>query len=193
MAANRQAVNSESKTGMTEPKAEPGPKPIETFYNGILYRSKLEACWAAFFDHLDVRHDYELDAYALDAGNYTPDFWLPDVDDHGGMWIEIKGRDPKKAELLKCRELHEKTGYKVALFIGMPMRHVIARIGDRNVILWSDGVSVYLSNLLGVLVPDANTAIIHHAGVMAHQAVRWSPDITGKINRANKSWSKRKH
>jgi hypothetical protein len=60
---------------------------IETPYNGILYRSRLEARWAAFFDHLGVEAYYEYEGFKTEHGNYLPDFWLPQL----RLWVEIKG------------------------------------------------------------------------------------------------------
>lgn len=43
-----------------------------TKYNGVLFRSRLEARWAAFFDLVRWRWDYE----PIDLVGWTPDFWL---------------------------------------------------------------------------------------------------------------------
>ena len=49
----------------------------ETTYNGITYRSRLEARWAVFFDKLGIKYNYEPEGYKLDNGlNYLPDFYL---------------------------------------------------------------------------------------------------------------------
>lgn len=62
-------------------------KAIETEYNGFLFRSRLEARWAVFFDTLGVAYRYEPEGYVLrDGTHYLPDFWLPELD----CWIEIK-------------------------------------------------------------------------------------------------------
>lgn len=53
-------------------------KAIETHYQGCLFRSRLEARWAVFFDALDIPWEYEKEGYDLgEAGWYLPDFWLP--------------------------------------------------------------------------------------------------------------------
>lgn len=93
-------------------------KPIPTMYGGILYRSKLEACWAAFFTALGVRFDYELDAFELPSGNYLPDFYLHDV--RGGVWVEIKPYDPGEHARQLCGELAAGTGHGVYLVWGSP-------------------------------------------------------------------------
>lgn len=52
-----------------------GIKPIETYYNGYRFRSRLEARWAVFFDTLGVKYEYEPEGFALPSGRcYLPDF-----------------------------------------------------------------------------------------------------------------------
>lgn len=77
-------------------------KAIPTEYNGYLFRSRLEARWAVFFDALDIRYEYELDGYRMSDGTkYLPDFYLPDVNE--GIFIEVKGpmsaKDYHKTEM----------------------------------------------------------------------------------------------
>ena len=65
--------------------------PIQTEYRGRLFRSRLEARWAVFFDNLKVRWEYEKEGFDLDGTWYLPDFYLP----HLNKWIEIKP-EPKE-------------------------------------------------------------------------------------------------
>jgi hypothetical protein len=68
---------------------------IETSYAGCRFRSRLEARWAVFFDHLGIPWEYEPEGYlcsyrlTLDEGTfpYLPDFYLPTQQ----MWVEVKG------------------------------------------------------------------------------------------------------
>lgn len=62
-------------------------KPIETWYKGIRFRSRLEARWAVFFDALDIRWEYESQGYVVDGRPYLPDFHLTEW----GTWVEVKG------------------------------------------------------------------------------------------------------
>lgn len=63
-------------------------KAIETSYAGHLFRSRLEARWAIFFDTLGVKWQYESQGFELPSGaTYLPDFRLPDLK----MWVEVKG------------------------------------------------------------------------------------------------------
>ena len=65
-------------------------KPIQTEYNGYLFRSRLEARWAVFFDTLNIKYEYEPEGYELpDGTKYLPDFYLPDND----CYVEVKGKN----------------------------------------------------------------------------------------------------
>ena len=63
-------------------------KPIQTQYNGYLFRSRLEARWAVLFDELNIEYEYEPEGYDLgEYGWYLPDFYLPERQ----WYVEIKG------------------------------------------------------------------------------------------------------
>lgn len=81
------------------------PKAINTEYAGCLFRSRLEAKWAVFFDSADVAWQYESEGYELPSGRrYLPDFWLPEHE----AFIEVKGRKGGGLHLdPKWRELHD--------------------------------------------------------------------------------------
>jgi hypothetical protein len=62
-------------------------KAIQTQYNNHLFRSRLEAKWAIFFDEMGIKWEYEPEGFKLDNGIvYVPDFYLPGL----GVYIEIK-------------------------------------------------------------------------------------------------------
>lgn len=68
---------------------------IPTLYDGHQFRSKLEARWAVFFNELEVKYEYEPEAFiCADGSQYTPDFFLPDTflrdKDSKGVYVEIK-------------------------------------------------------------------------------------------------------
>lgn len=54
------------------------PFGIPTFYNGVWYRSRLEARWSAFFHHEGWTASYE----PYDLPNWIPDFTLQGYDTH---------------------------------------------------------------------------------------------------------------
>ena len=76
-------------------------KALNTYYNGYLFRSRLEARWAVFFDSCGVSWEYESQGYELKNGLwYLPDFLLHDVwFNHAGygkygkhdLYVEVKG------------------------------------------------------------------------------------------------------
>lgn len=62
-------------------------KPIQTFYDGHLFRSRLEARWAVFCNAGGIKYDYEPEGFTLSNGSkYLPDMYFPDFD----MYVEIK-------------------------------------------------------------------------------------------------------
>lgn len=69
--------------------------PIETEYRGHIFRSRLKARFAVFFDCLRCDWLYEPEGFSLPSGNYLPDFFLPSVGHRKGTWIEVKpwGKD----------------------------------------------------------------------------------------------------
>jgi hypothetical protein len=80
-------------------------KPIETFYKGYKFRSRLEARWAYFFDLCGVRWTYEPEGY--DLGNslyYLPDFKIYHIGIGGSerqgiyfdIYVEVKGKMSEK-------------------------------------------------------------------------------------------------
>jgi hypothetical protein len=75
---------------MKEPKMKTennGIRAIETRYRGCLFRSRLEARWAVFYDSLGIEWRYEPEGFNLgELGLYLPDFWLPQL----ALVIEIK-------------------------------------------------------------------------------------------------------
>jgi len=88
---------------------------IQTYYNGTLFRSRLEAKWAVFFDEMKIEYEYEPEGYDLGDGVwYLPDFYLPKQD----CFIEIKGKNPTKKEIGKCISVATGLKKKMYLFFG---------------------------------------------------------------------------
>jgi hypothetical protein len=61
-------------------------KAIPSVYRDVTFRSRLEARWAALFDHYEIRWAYEPDAYDTPSGLYLPDFYLPGLH----TFVEVK-------------------------------------------------------------------------------------------------------
>lgn len=63
-------------------------KSIPTMYNGVSFRSRLEARYACSFDSIGLEWAYEVEGLQLVSGErYLPDFWLPKLN----AFIEVKG------------------------------------------------------------------------------------------------------
>lgn len=87
-------------------------KPIETYYNGFRFRSRLEARVAVFLDALGIKYYYELEGYRLQDGTmYLPDFYLPDQD----FFLEVKGV-MQNTDMNKITQLHSESGRGVLIF-----------------------------------------------------------------------------
>lgn len=83
-------------------------KAIETRYKGYLFRSRLEARWAVFFDALGLRWEYEKEGYDLDGLYYLPDFWLPSL----RTWLEIKAIAPDAEDLKKIGRFYKAVSFQ---------------------------------------------------------------------------------
>jgi len=99
-------------------------KAIETEYKGYMFRSRLEARWAVFFDTLGIEWKYEYQGFEReiidewdDEGTiikshkerYLPDFYLPDYGGYGShLYVEVKG-DPNafKRDFDRLVQLHD--------------------------------------------------------------------------------------
>ncbi|GIF13981.1 hypothetical protein [Actinoplanes teichomyceticus] len=75
-------------------------EPIEMRYAGCRFRSRLEARWAVFFDHFNIRWEYEPQGFTFSTGTrYLPDFWLPAQE----VWVEVKGQLSLEGLATVCR------------------------------------------------------------------------------------------
>ena len=81
-------------------------KAIQTKYKGYIFRSRLEARWAVFFDELGVKYEYETEGYDLgELGWYLPDFYLLEEK----WFVEVKGsldEDISGVEKVRCLDNH---------------------------------------------------------------------------------------
>ncbi len=104
-------------------------KPKQTEYNGVTFKSKLEARVAEALDALNIEWEYESRSYIgseFAGGTYTPDFWLPEERVHVEVCGEFNERHRHQVAALaeKCPGLTfedtdpEKDG--VAVIVGKP-------------------------------------------------------------------------
>jgi hypothetical protein len=89
-------------------------KAIQTSYKGVLFRSRLEARWAVFFDALAIRWQFEPEGYELkDGTKYLPDFWLRDLK----AFLEVK---PEADPFTKARKFARESKRSIILAAGEP-------------------------------------------------------------------------
>jgi hypothetical protein len=92
-------------------------KAIQTEYRGFLFRSRLEARWAVFFDTLKIDFLYEPEGFELpNVGRYLPDFWIPVI----RYWAEVKPCQMTKHEESKALALADYSHRPVLLLEGPP-------------------------------------------------------------------------
>jgi hypothetical protein len=92
-------------------------KAIDTPYNNHLFRSRLEARFAVFFDALGVEWTYEEEGFELGKGErYLPDFFLPKYD----LYAEIKPKELSYKEHSKCKRLAVLSNCRVIELVGLP-------------------------------------------------------------------------
>lgn len=125
-------------------------RPIETYYNGYRFRSRLEARWAVFFDALGVSYSYEHQGFNMRGMCYLPDFYLY----ADGVWLEVKPKGATQDEEIEAlnkmmrlaikrmdvgfdefleQQKQPKHGEPVALVIGDPFDYQgLAFIEDDN-------------------------------------------------------------
>jgi len=65
-----------------------GSRGLPAFHAGVLFRSRTEARWAVFFDHLGIKWDYEPQGFVSAGIPYLPDFTVYAA--LGTLWVEIK-------------------------------------------------------------------------------------------------------
>lgn len=94
-------------------------KPIQTYYNGYHFRSRLEARWAVFFNTAGIKYQYEPEGFDLKGTRYLPDFFLPDFD----VYVEIKPNDEQLASKGDdmCHLFRDYTDRAIILCVGDPV------------------------------------------------------------------------
>lgn len=97
---------------------QPQIQPIQTCYRGFLFRSRLEARWAVFFDSMGITFEYEPQGFQLPNGKrYLPDFLLTHLD----IFAEVKPNWPNAtSDLLKAQEFVMGGMSKAILFLVGP-------------------------------------------------------------------------
>lgn len=126
---------------------------IKVKYNGIQYRSKLEARWALFFDQYGLRFEYEPTTFRLKSGLYCPDFYLTDL----ACYAEVKPLILEPTEgyekftffesvvYLKHKEYQKIKEFEdsIVLLCGLPLERNFILFNTIDLDCW-DGFNCYL-------------------------------------------------
>jgi len=102
-------------------------KSHETYYKGVLFRSRLEARWAAFFDIIGFKWEYE----PIDLEGWTPDFRLTfpcghsECPDNHTILVEVKPY------------------YSIEEFIGHPCLDYSYGVNDNNTRIPADASAAF--------------------------------------------------
>jgi hypothetical protein len=100
-------------------------KAIDTKYKNHLFRSRLEARYAVYFDELGVDWLYEHEGFELGNNErYLPDFYLPKYH----LYAEIKPVTFTYKEHKKCKILANLTQNKVIELVGLPSLNMMTVI-----------------------------------------------------------------
>lgn len=106
---------------------------IPTEYNGVEFRSKLEAKTANALDNIGIEWEYEPQFYQLSNGLwYKPDFWLPAV----GIFVECKA-EPYQDAVAKAHCLASDT-VRAVLIMGYEWAKAFKPWGDEIAVVDQD-------------------------------------------------------
>jgi hypothetical protein len=100
--------------------------PIPTTYNGVTYRSRLEAKWQVFFDELEFEASYEAEPVYGPDGDilYVPDFLIYSgikcTDWTTKHYIEIKPLPPNKEYISYLQSLPIPIEIDILVCVGLP-------------------------------------------------------------------------
>lgn len=153
-------------------------KPIQTEYGGFLFRSRLEARWAVFFDACGVDWEYEPEGYDLGNGlMYLPDFLLHGVDgrDGGDLYVEVKGQmtDSDAEKIKRFAELGMEDPDQYGKSANAIL--VVGRIPDGDSI---DDITDYISRVAyddcGTWPNEFNFRTIDGDYFAAHPGINWN-------------------
>jgi len=166
---------------------------IETEYKGYLFRSRLEARWAVFFDAIGVEWRYETEGYEVGEHRYLPDFWLP----ASRAWVEVKGdKDGLRKDVVRMRAVLGPSsplpGFAEGA-AGLILMHDVPEVAHRVTVLHP-----YLARASGVLERTWGFFAPTKGGCATFMADRYSSWLyvlfgkhtTGEIQSADSSaWS----
>lgn len=95
-------------------------KPIPTTYEGVKFRSRLEARWAVFFDQLELVWQYEPFTIEDNGKEYKPDFIIFNLLFNKPILIEIKPIEPNVEYLSYLKGISDPEKRAFLILIGEP-------------------------------------------------------------------------
>lgn len=141
-------------------------KAIDTKYKGYLFRSRLEARWAVFFDALGIPWEYEKEGFEKDIGigdkiRYLPDFYLPGTE----TWVEVKG----STDALK----NDASRLEWVLDFNSPVPYMQDSFYFEG---WSKDYDYQLTHGLIILgnIPEPRFGLTLHPIIQHHKGLLWS-------------------
>lgn len=119
-------------------------EPAPTEYAGIMFRSRLEALWAACLDRHGIQWEYEPAGgdgspavFDLPSGTrYQPDFWLPEIDG----FLEVKGGHFQR--IGKAREFAREMAPEYIVVLGWAPERREGKARFEPVMRWSDAAGL---------------------------------------------------
>lgn len=141
-------------------------KAIETFYQGRMFRSRLEARWAVFFDAAGILWEYEPEGYDTPDGKYLPDFRIYLRGYGNKAWIfEVKSQNQLELNdqcicpSLDPRWFHAVEGSRLPMLVacGIPSGQQVEK--------WmalTGGLQMLGRNMLGGKYADENPHGVHY-------------------------------
>jgi hypothetical protein len=146
---------------------------IPTFYNGTLFRSRLEARWAVFFHSMGIEYQYEPQHFQKDYVNrvirYLPDFYLPEL----GCWAEVKGTQ---------NNLNADWDSKMRDVLDYHPTPIYETLGTKKGFIILGPIPVYNRYMMGTTPTAFFTFIQHHEGLFANKCCFFRNWATGEIN-----------
>jgi hypothetical protein len=118
---------------------QPLLRALETRYAGCRFRSRLEARWAVFFDHLGIEWEHEPEGYATGAGPYLPDFKIT-ISRPTGRYSALFEVKPERAGA-DDRHLALAQSHRLIVARGLPRDHASQGhyLADMHRWLWDGG------------------------------------------------------
>ena len=132
---------------------------IPTTYNGINFRSRLEAKWACFFDNIGWRYEYE----PIDLNGYIPDFLIKGS--HSQFFVEVK----PATSLVDLKKLCEKARRKTIGYRLMCLGASLGYGGDWTIDPITIGLEVARLNLCCKAYADLQISVFGIGDINANE------------------------